>query len=88
MKVGLFDDEGKCIGIYSGDQDLSVVEHAIAVEVDEGVRPNTCEYDKAEKKVKHKEHVIPPKPPRTTPSIPERIAALEDEIKKLKEKDK
>lgn len=84
MKVGLFDEEGKCIGIYSGAQDLAPVEHVYAVEVDDGVRPNTCEYDKAEKKVKHKEHIIPPRPPRTEPTIPERIAALEEEIKKLK----
>lgn len=84
MKVGLFDEDGTCIGVYSGMQDLGPVEHAYAAEVGDDERPNTCKYNKQTGKVEKKEHIIPPRPPRTEPSIPERIAALEDEIKKLK----
>lgn len=84
MKVGLFDAEGNCIGIYSGAQDVSMIEHTYASEVGDDTRPNTCKYDKDKNKVEKKAHIIPPRPPRTTPSLSERLVALEDDVKKLK----
>lgn len=84
MRVALFDNEGNCIGIYSGAQDLSVLDYADAAEVGPHEKPNECKFNKSSKKVEHKEHIIPPRPPRTEPSFSERLAALEDELKKLK----
>lgn len=86
MKAALFDDEGKCIGIYSGEQDLSVLDYAYAAEIDGQITPNEAHYNREKDEVEKRPHIIPPRPPRTEPSIPERIAALEEEIKKLKEK--
>lgn len=84
MKIGLFDADGKCIGLYSGAQDLSVLEFADAAEVGDDISPNEAHYDKEKKQVEKRPHIISPRPPRTTPSLSERLLALEDDVKKLK----
>jgi len=82
-RLGCFDDTGRCVAIHSGDQDVG--DDFIVMEVPEDVTPNTIELDRGKGELKRKERHIPPKPPRTEPTLKERVEALEAQVAALTE---
>lgn len=83
-KAALFDDTGRCIGIFAGDQDLSVLSYAYAVEIGDNMTPNEAVYDIETDEVVKQPYIIVSEP-STEPTLAEQITELQQEIVRLRE---
>lgn len=83
-KAALFDDAGKCIGIFTGDQDLSVLNYAYAAEITGQMTPNEAVYNISTDTVVQQPYTVE-RPPRTEPTLVEQVTQLQQEVVRLRE---
>lgn len=84
-KIALFDDDGRCIGLFTGEQDVSYLTYAYAAEVDGPITPNEAVYNIATDEVEQQAYSVErdPDPPRAL--FEDQLADLRSEIIQLRD---